>query len=45
MFGLENRDEKLIFRSRHFDQNMTILISHFLRFGGLNNFLLVIVLR
>ena len=38
MFGLENRDETVIFMSRHFDQNMTILISHFLRFGALNDF-------
>ena len=35
MFGLENRGETLIFMSRHFDQTMTILISHFLRFGAL----------
>ena len=35
MFGLENRDETLIFMSRHFDETMTILISHFLRFGAL----------
>ena len=33
MFGLENRDES--FMSRHFDETMTILISHFLRFGAL----------
>ena len=35
MFGLENRGETLIFMSRHFDETMTILISHFVRFGGL----------
>ena len=35
MFGLENRGETLIFMSRHFDEKMTILISHFLRFGAL----------
>ena len=35
MFSLENRDETLIFVSRHFDKTMTILISHFLRFGAL----------
>ena len=35
MFGLENRGETLIFMSRHFDETMTILISHFLRFGTL----------
>ena len=35
MFGLENRGETLIFRSRHFDETMTILISHFLHFGAL----------
>ena len=35
MFGLENWDETLIFMSRHFDETMTILISHFLRFGAL----------
>ena len=37
MFGLENRGETLIFMSRHFDETMTILISHFLRFGALKN--------
>ena len=31
----ENRGETLIFMSRHFDETMTILISHFLRFGAL----------
>ena len=31
MFGLENRGETLIFMSRHFDETMIILISHFLR--------------
>ena len=31
---LENRDETLIFMSS-FDETMTILISHFLRFGAL----------
>ena len=35
MFGLKNRGETLIFRSRQFDETMTILISHFLRFGAL----------
>ena len=35
MFGLENRGETLIFMLRHFDKTMTILISHFLRFGAL----------
>ena len=35
MFGLENRGETLIFVSRHFGKSMTILISHFLRFGAL----------
>ena len=35
MFGLENRGETLIFMSRHFNETMTILISHFLRFGAL----------
>ena len=37
MFGLENRGETLIFMSRRFDETMTILISHFLRFGALKN--------
>ena len=35
MFGLENRGKTFIFLSRHFDETMTILISHFLRFGAL----------
>ena len=35
MFGLENRGETLIFVPRHFGKTMTILISHFLRFGAL----------
>ena len=35
MFGLENRSETLIFMSRHFDETMTILNSHFLHFGAL----------
>ena len=35
MFSLENRGETLIFMSRHFDETMTILISHFLHFGAL----------
>ena len=35
MFGLENRGETLIFMSHHFDEIMTILISHFLHFGVL----------
>ena len=33
MFGLENRGEQLIFMSRHFNETMIILISHFLHFG------------
>ena len=37
MFGLGNRGETLIFMSRLFDKTMTILISHFLRFGALKN--------
>ena len=36
MFGLENRDETLIFILCHFNETMTILISHFLNFGALN---------
>ena len=35
MFGLENSGETLIFMSRHFDEKMTTLISHFLHFGAL----------
>ena len=35
MFGLENRGETLICMSCHFDEIITILISHFLRFGAL----------
>ena len=35
MFGLKNRGNTLIFMSRHFDETMTILISHFLPFGAL----------
>ena len=35
MFGLENKGETLIFTSPHFDETMTILIWHFLRFGAL----------
>ena len=35
MFGLETRGETLISMSCHFDEIMTILISHFLRFGSL----------
>ena len=35
MFGLENRGETLLFMSRHFDKTMTILNSHFFRFGAL----------
>ena len=34
MFGLENRGKTLIFMSHHFDETMTILISHFLPFGA-----------
>ena len=37
MFGLENRGETLIFMLRHFDETVTILFSHFLRFGALKN--------
>ena len=38
MFGLENRGETLIFMSRHVDETITILISHFLhRFDVLTN--------
>ena len=36
MFGLENKGETLIFKLSHFDETMTILILHFLRFGALN---------
>ena len=36
MFGLENRGKTFSFMSHHFDETMTILISHFLRFGALN---------
>ena len=39
MFRSENRGETLFFMSRHFDQTMTILISHFLRFGALKDFI------
>ena len=35
MFRLESKGEVLIFMSRHFDETMTILISHFLLFGAL----------
>ena len=35
MFSLENRGETLIFMSRHFDETITILISHFFRSGAL----------
>ena len=35
MFGLDIRGETLIFMSGHFNETMTILISHFLRFGAL----------
>ena len=35
MFSLENRSKTLIFMSRHFDETMTILFSHFLCFGAL----------
>ena len=35
MFDLENRGETLIFMSRHFDETMTIYISHFLWFDAL----------
>ena len=37
MFGLENRGETFIFMSRHFDETMKILISHFLHFGALKS--------
>ena len=44
MFGfLENRGETLIFMSRHLDETMTILISHFLRFGALKSLLVIIL--
>ena len=33
MLGLENKGKTLIFMSHHFDETMTILILHFLRFG------------
>ena len=42
MLGLENRGETLIFMLHHFDETVTILISHFLRFAALT-FLLIIV--
>ena len=35
MLRLDNRGKTLIFMSRHFDETMTILILHFLRFGAL----------
>ena len=35
MFGSGNRGETLIFMSRHFDETMTILISHLFHFGAL----------
>ena len=35
MFSLESRGETVIFMSPHFDETMTILISHFLRFSAL----------
>ena len=35
MASLENRGETLVLMSRHFDETITILISHFLRFGAL----------
>ena len=35
MFGFENKGETLIFMSHHFVETMTIMISHFLRFGAL----------
>ena len=35
MFGLENRGETFIFMLPHFDEAMTILISHFLHFSAL----------
>ena len=35
MIGLENRAETLIVMKRHFDETMTILISHLLHFGAL----------
>ena len=35
MFSFENRGETLIFMSRHYNETMTILISHFLRFSVL----------
>ena len=33
MFGLENIGKPLMFMSRHFEETMTILISHFLFFA------------
>ena len=39
MFGSENTGKTLFFMSLHFDQTMTILISHFLRFGALRKFI------
>ena len=35
MFCLENRGKTLIFMSRHSDETVIILISHFLHFGAL----------
>ena len=32
---MENRGKTLIFMSGHFEETMTILISHFLRLGAL----------
>ena len=37
MFGLGNRAKTLIFMSRHFDETVTILISHFLPFWCTKN--------
>ena len=38
MLGLANRSETLIFMSLHFEETLTILISHFLHFGALRIF-------
>ena len=35
MFGLKIRGKTLIFMSSHFDETMTFLISHYLRFDAL----------
>ena len=35
MFALKNGSKTITFMSGHFDKTMTILSSHFLRFGAL----------